>query len=67
MMIATGYYGVHGSRRERFTVHVVQDGRPLCGWRPGPKQQFQWCAWGVQWSYLECHSCRRLVRARRLT
>lgn len=58
--VATGYYGIPGATRGNFTVHVVQDG-PICGWKPRREMEFQWCAWGVVLSYVECASCRRVV------
>ena len=58
-MFATGFFGVPGSSRGKFTVHVVTDGgRPLCGWRPRKEMEFQWCANGIQYSCIECDRCR---------
>lgn len=31
-MFATGYFGVPGSSRGDFTVHVIGTNGPLCGW-----------------------------------
>lgn len=56
--IATGYFGVPGSSKGRFTVHVINNGKPLCGWKPRSDMAFQWCAHGVQWTYIECDRCR---------
>jgi hypothetical protein len=68
-VIATGYYGIPG--RYGGQVHVVRDGKPLCGLRPHPKAEFQWCCHGFNLSYveLECRRChdratRLLARAR---
>ena len=57
-MIATGYYGVPGSAKGNFTVHAVQDGSPMCGWRPRKGMEFQWCAWGFQWKFIQCERCK---------
>ena len=60
--MVTGYFGVPGSARGNFTVHVVARTGPICGWRPRKEMQFQWCANGIQWSFIECDSCKRAAR-----
>ncbi len=61
-MIATGYFGIPGTSRTTL-VHIVDNGRPICGSRVGPDQQFQWCAGGVRLEYVECARCiKRLAR-----
>ena len=62
MMLATGYYGVPGSSKGSFTVHAVMEGKPLCGWRPRKNMEFQWCAGGIRWDYLECERCKAKAR-----
>lgn len=63
-MLATGYFGVPGSSRGSFTVHVVkEDGNPLCGWRPRQEMRFQWCAHGIQYNYLECDGCKEKAKS----
>ncbi len=62
-MLATGYFGIPGSSRGSFTVHVVRDdGRPLCRYRPRKEMRLQWCAHGIQWDYLECSGCKEKAK-----
>jgi len=56
-MIATGYFGIPGTSRTT-RVHVVENGRPICGSHLGPGQKFQWCAGGAQLEYVECSRCK---------
>lgn len=59
-MYETGYYGVPGSYRPSM-VHLVRDGRPVCGFRP-VASEFQWCCYGTNFDYLECSRCREHAR-----
>jgi hypothetical protein len=52
----TGYFGVPGRTNPRGTVHVVLDGKPVCGARPAG--DFQWCAREVAWDQIECKRCK---------
>lgn len=41
-------------------VHIVDwDNKPLCRYKPHPTMNFQWCAGGVNLSYVECKECRK--------
>lgn len=60
----TGWFGIPGGPAHRsLPVHVVRTGtrQPICGARVGPKQAFQWCASGIQFSYIECERCKKKV------
>ena len=59
-MSETGYYGIPGKTGGR--VHVVRNGRPMCGERLHPEAVFQWCAHGIWWPYVECIRCRDRAR-----
>jgi hypothetical protein len=62
-MFATGYFGVPGSSRGNFTVHAITDGgKPICGWHPRKNMEFQWCAHGIRWPFLECDGCKERAR-----
>lgn len=61
-MIATGFFGVPGSAKGNFTVHAVDGGKTLCGWHPRKNMEFQWCAHGIRWEFLECESCKKQAR-----
>lgn len=56
-MYETGYYGVPGYHRASM-VHLIRDGRPVCGFRPANTSEFQWCAHGIKFTFLECPRCR---------
>lgn len=60
-MIMTGWFGVPGNRRGSF-VHVVNAGRSICGFRPVRASEFQWCAHGIVYSFIECKECKRRAR-----
>lgn len=62
LSLATGYYGIPGSSRGNFTVHIVDAQKPLCGWHPRKDMQFQWCGWGIVWDFVECSSCKRAAK-----
>lgn len=54
----TGWFGVPGKTPPVDTkVHLVHQGRTLCGWKPGSHYQFQWCATGIHLEMVECARC----------
>jgi len=58
----TGWYGraTENDHRAMFTmVHFVEDGKPICGYRPHKTMIFQFCASGFYDNYVECPACRR--------
>lgn len=63
----TGWYGrasEHGRRAisTKYT-HVVKDGRPICGYRPHPTMQFQFCAGYLCLEYVNCPTCLEKAKA----
>ena len=67
LKVETGYWGIPGGQHSRSTmVHLRnrENGRPVCGSIPGKKQEFQWCAAGINWMYLECRKCEKMNRNR---
>lgn len=62
-MFQTGYYGEPGSAKGNFTVHVVRDWQPICGWRPRRELEFQFCANGVRYEMIECEGCKKKAGA----
>lgn len=52
----TGWYGIPGGRTGG-RVHIVSDGKPICGDHIHSKAEFQWCAPGVKYDYVECRRC----------
>lgn len=60
-VISTGWFGVPGENRST-KVHVVKDGKPICGAQVGPKMVFQWCARGTHWGYIDCEHCKAMTR-----
>jgi hypothetical protein len=57
--MATGYYGIPGKHGGK--VHLDIEGRPACGSRIHKDSRFQWCAHGIQISYIECKHCLRIA------
>lgn len=57
----TGWYGIPGKDNPRAKVHVVKSGIPMCGSKLRKDQEFQWCADGIQKSYVECRNCLRII------
>lgn len=68
--MSTGFFGIPGKtpRGTGAKVHVIHTAmntisggkeiRTLCGWKPSPGNQFQWCAHGVNLKMIECSKCR---------
>lgn len=58
-MFSTGWYGIAGgASSDSSKVHALANGRPLCGWKPRPAMEYQWCAGGICFPYLECDRCK---------
>jgi len=62
--MATGYFGIPGSRRESDVtpVHAVSRGKPICGVRIREAMAFQFCSAGFDENYIECGRCKRILR-----
>jgi len=57
--MSTGYFGIPGRpERNSHHVHIVDGGKPVCGTHVHPKAQYQWCASGIERSYVDCQRCR---------
>jgi hypothetical protein len=57
--MSTGWFGIPGkTSRIDIKVHVYQDGKTLCGWKPSPGHRFQWCAHFIVLSMVDCIRCR---------
>ena len=54
----TGWFGIPGSFKPGGQVHVVRNGKPICGQHIHPKAQFQWCADGINLNFIECKRCK---------
>lgn len=54
----TGYFGVPGTIAKG-KVHIIDESsKPVCGSVVGPKAEFQWCANGIFFSYVDCAHCQ---------
>ena len=61
--VYTGWFGIPGGPESASTlVHTVSNGQPTCGTRVGARQQFQWCAYGIHYEFLECGRCKVIAR-----
>lgn len=58
-MRSTGWFGRPNKKGGK--VHVVENGRPICGTNIPDDAVYQFCAEGVHRKYLECERCRSLV------
>jgi len=59
-MTQTGYWASENGHRSG--IHVRQGGRPLCGYKPAKRMQFQWCANCVHLFLVTCKKCKRLAK-----
>ena len=59
-MIRTGCFGIPG--RYGGKVHVVSEGKPICGTRIDPRARFQWCANHLVRSYVDCERCEKQLK-----
>ena len=41
-------------------VNFLENGRPICVYKPAEGYQFQWCAAFYHLPYLECSKCRKV-------
>lgn len=58
MEYATGWFGIPGSKGSGGRVHIVRDGKPLCGERPHHCAVFQCNANGIAMDMVECRRCK---------
>ncbi len=61
----TGFFAIPGSLRESdcTKVHLVSEKKPVCGSHLRIGMEFQWCAEGMHWGYLECERCKKIYAA----
>ena len=63
---ATGYFGRAGGSDGKAVatkVHYIKpNGKVACGYKPHKTFQFQFCAHGINYPYIECKGCRAWVR-----
>lgn len=62
--MTTGFFGIPGREptHNSHKVHVVDKDKPVCGTRIHPKAQYQWCAHGIERSYVECERCKAWIK-----
>lgn len=53
---ATGWFGVPG--RQGGQVHLLKDGKALCGLKPHPRAEFFCNAESVVYEWVECKRCQ---------
>jgi hypothetical protein len=61
MSYRTGYFGRpsdNGLSAKWTFVHVVKDGKPICGYKPHPTMSFQFNADYIKYDYIECKKCK---------
>lgn len=57
-MYRTGWFGIPGGPASTSKVHIVYDGKCICGAKFSPKSEFQWCANRVYISIVDCKRCK---------
>lgn len=62
--LKTGFFGIPG--RVGGQVHIVNadTGKPICSQPIHPDAEFQWCAAGANFEYVECKRCSQRAEAR---
>ena len=53
----TGWFGIPG-RVSTSVVHIVYDGKCICGAKFSPLSQFQFCANRIYLLYVTCNRCK---------
>jgi len=62
-MIYTGYYAkVANVGRCWSGVHLVANGKPICGYKPAKTMSFQMCSPFVVQEYIECKKCKEISK-----
>lgn len=62
-MYNTGYYARASAEygRARSTKHhIVEKGKPICGFRPHPTMAFQYNCAGIRIEWIDCKKCKNL-------
>ena len=60
--MSTGYFAratENGKRQAISGVHIVEDGKPICGYEPVDGMQYLWCSPHVQIDYVTCATCKK--------
>ena len=58
----TGYFANSAkSTTKRTKVHIVADGKPICGAAIDKESSFLFCSNGVNEHYLECTKCKKYL------
>lgn len=62
---ATGWFGRPSTELHKAAatmVHVIADGKPICGYAPHKTMAFQFCSNGINYQYTECPACKLSAR-----
>ena len=64
----TGYFArasgePKGCREIVTNVHVTENGKSICGYKPHETLRFQWCAHGVVYNYVDCQTCKHIIQS----
>ena len=62
-MYVIGYFAKErGSIGKQWTiVYILKNNKPICGYSPNQNMQFQRCANGVEFRYVECEKYRTKI------
>jgi len=59
-----GYYAKEGNHKGRnwSGTHIVEDGKPICGYKPHNSMKFQWCSNNNHSFSVECKACTKKLK-----
>jgi hypothetical protein len=65
IVTSTGWWGIPGRTPygRSPVVHAVHESKPICGQKIDHRAEYQWCAYGLQWDYLDCDKCKQILSA----
>jgi hypothetical protein len=62
-VVSIGYFAKEiGSIGKQFTqIHIVKNGKAMCGYKPVKSMKFQWCTDGINYKFIrvECEKCKK--------
>lgn len=44
-------------------VHILENGKTICGYKPHKTLRFHWCAGQIVAHYVECRTCERIINS----
>ena len=60
----TGYFSrasEDGHSQAISGVHIVDNGKAICGYKPAAHMQFVWCSHSLHLPYVSCKKCKQKI------